>query len=93
MRTDVVNKAMSDMGKFLLTMAVERAQEAEVEAEYRLGKGQFIPALEKVIESEPVSLIVLGRPVEAKGSIFKMEGLKAFATNIKQKTGVDVWIP
>lgn len=93
MRTDVVNKAMSDMGEFLLTMAVERAQEADVEAEYRLGKGQFIPALEKILESEAISLIVLGRPVEEKGSIFKLEGLKAFAADIRQKTGVDVWIP
>ena len=93
MRTDVVKKALDGLGEFLLTAAVERAKKAGLEdVSYRLKRGRFTPALIEVLEDEDISLIVLGTP-EPEQSIFtELAGLEAFAADLSEKTGIEVWL-
>ena len=93
MRTDVVQKAMAGLGEFLLIAAVERAQTAGMhDATYRLGQGDFTPALLEVIADEDISLIVLGTPDPEESIFTTVEGLQSFAAHLEEQTGIDVWL-
>ncbi len=53
---------MKHMGEFLLLMAQERAEQAGVEADYTVRRGELEPALIEAAKEYGASLIILGRP-------------------------------
>lgn len=55
---------MLHLGEFLLTMAQERAEQAGVEAEFTVRRGELEATLIEVAKEYSASLIVLGRPAE-----------------------------
>ena len=57
---DIVEEQLDEVGEFLLTMAVERAREAGLEAECVVRRGVFRQAVIDVINSNPVELVVIG---------------------------------
>lgn len=53
---------MKHMGEFLLIMAQERAEQAGVEADYTVRRGELEPVLIEAAKEYGASLIILGRP-------------------------------
>ena len=87
---DVENE-ISQMGKFLLIVAKERAMEQGVEAEILSRKGNVREEIKKAAVDIGASMIVLGRPA-GEASTFQMADLKAFARTIEVETGVETRI-
>ncbi|MFQ5615818.1 MAG: universal stress protein, partial [Anaerolineales bacterium] len=81
-----VEKELTQMGKFLLLMARERAEEKGVEAETIVRKGKLREELKNAAREQNASLVVLGRPA-GKESVFRISALKAFAEEIETETG------
>ncbi len=92
LRSDVITREMDKMAEFLLVMAVERAEEEGIKADYLIRHGRFAEELEAVVREEGITLVVLGRP-EGEGSAFGISGLRLLAEKIQKDTGVEVWIP
>lgn len=82
-----VEGELGKMGKFLLLMAKERAEEQGVEAETICREGKVREVLKQVTHEADASLVVLGRPAGAR-SAFKLAGLEAFAAEIEAEVGV-----
>lgn len=57
-----LEETLDDMGEFLLTMALDRAQAQGVSAEYVLKHGSFRNALEDSIGEFNVDTVILGAP-------------------------------
>lgn len=55
-----VETEMDHLGDFLLTMAQERAQKADVSASTTVRRGEFLEVLKEVIEEYPICTVVLG---------------------------------
>lgn len=79
------------MGENLLLLAQERAMEKGIEAEVIARKGKVREELKQAARDEQVDLIVLGRPA-GEESVFKLAGLRAFAEEIEQDTGIETRI-
>ncbi len=92
MRPDVITREMDKMAEFLMVMAVERAEEEGIKADYLIRHGRFAEELEAVVREEGITLVVLGQP-EGEGSAFGISGLRLLAEKIQKDTGVEVWIP
>jgi hypothetical protein len=92
LRSDVVTEEIDRMGDFLMAMAVERASKRGVEARYILRHGAFAGQLKATVEEEGITLVVLGRPANGE-SAFKLDALEGLAGQIREETGVEVWIP
>jgi nucleotide-binding universal stress UspA family protein len=90
-RPDVVMGEMENLGEFLLTMALERAQEQGVEAQYILRHGELRQVLIDTAREEEMDLVVLGKPA-GEESAFALEALEAFASEIETEAGVLVQI-
>lgn len=75
------------MGEFLLAMAQERAREAGVEASLITRQGDVREQIKAAAIEEGVDLVVLGRPAD-ETSRFKLEALRAFASEIEEETGI-----
>jgi len=86
-----VGNEVSKMGEFLMLMARERAAEQDIAAETICRKGEVREEIKKAAREEGVSLVVLGRPA-GKGSVFRLAGLEAFATEVEAETGVETRI-
>jgi nucleotide-binding universal stress UspA family protein len=82
-----VEGELDKMGKFLLLMAKERAEEQGVEAETICREGKVREVLKQVAHEADASLVVLGRPAGTR-SAFKLAGLEAFAAEIEAEVGV-----
>ena len=57
---DIVEEQLDEIGEFLLTMAVERAREAGVEAESVVARGVFRQAVIDVLEDSQIELVIIG---------------------------------
>jgi len=88
---DDVEVEVTDMGKFLLLLAKERAAKQNVEAESICCKGKEREEIKKIARQENVKLVVLGQPV-GDDSAFMLAGLKDFATEIEKETGTETVI-
>lgn len=87
---DVENE-ISEMGKFLLLVAKERASEQGVEAQMLSRKGNVREEIKKAALEIGASLVVLGYPA-GEASTFQLTDLKAFAREIESETGIDARI-
>jgi nucleotide-binding universal stress UspA family protein len=87
---DVENE-VTKMGEFLLVMAQERAGERGVTAETIHRTGEVREELKKAAREEGASLVVLGKPA-GEESVFELAGLRAFAAEIEDETGVETRI-
>ena len=87
---DVENE-ISQMGKFLLLVAKERATEQGIKANMLSRKGNIREEIKKAAVDIGATMVVLGRPA-GEASTFQMADLKAFAEEIKKETGIDAKI-
>ena len=87
---DVENE-ISQMGEFLLLVAKERAVEQGVKTRTLTRKGNLRAEIKKVAAEIGATFVVLGRPA-GEASAFEKSGLKTFAEEIQEKTGVEVEI-
>ena len=89
-RPDIVEAEMEKLGEFLLEMARERAAEQGVRADVLLRHGVLPEELMTVAKELQVDSIVLGKPAE--GSVYSLEELESFASEIEARTGCKVLI-
>lgn len=92
LRSDIVVEEIDKMGKFLLAMAVERAEQRGKQATAIVKHGNFVEQLIATIKEEDITLVVLGRPADDR-SRFEMEQMRKLSRHIVDKTGTEVWIP
>jgi nucleotide-binding universal stress UspA family protein len=86
-----VDDELSDMGEFLLLMARERAENQGVDTETMIRKGDVRAEIKNVALEVGATMVVLGKPV-GQENVFKMENLKAFASEIESETGAEAII-
>ena len=87
---DVENE-ISQMGKFLLLVAKERAIEQGVRTRILLSKGSIRDEIKKTARNIGASVVVLGRPA-GEASAFEISSLKAYSGEIELETGAEVKI-
>ena len=83
-----IEHEMDEMGEFMLTMAQERAENAEVKANIIVKRGQFRKVLAEVIEQYQVATVVLGSSAGGTG-VVTTEYIQDLVDEIGAKTGVD----
>jgi nucleotide-binding universal stress UspA family protein len=78
---------MKRLGEFLLLMAQERAEQAGVEANYTVRRGELKPTLIEAAREYRAALIILGRPAE--GNVTTLEYLEQeLCPAIEAATGI-----
>jgi nucleotide-binding universal stress UspA family protein len=78
---------MKHLGEFLLLVAQEQAEQAGVEADYTVRRGELEPALIEAAQEYGASLIILGRPGD--NNVTTIEYLKEkLCPAIEAETGV-----
>ena len=87
---DVENE-ISQMGKFLLLVAKERAIEQGVRTRILLSKGSIRDEIKKTARNIGASVVVFGRPA-GEASAFEISSLKAYSGEIELETGAEVKI-
>jgi nucleotide-binding universal stress UspA family protein len=87
---DVENE-ISQMGKFLLLVAQERASEQGIEARMICRKGNVRAEIKKAAIEIEATLVILGRPA-GETSAFRLSSLKTYARQIEQETGIETLI-
>jgi nucleotide-binding universal stress UspA family protein len=90
-RPDVVSAEIEKMGEFLLAIAQERAQKQGVSAEVVLHHGDFREELMNCAKILEIDLILLGKPI-GEESVFELEKIEAFASELETETGIEVRI-
>jgi nucleotide-binding universal stress UspA family protein len=83
-----IEDRMDEMGEFLLAMAQERAEAANVEVSTLLKHGHFREALIEVIEEFPIATVVLGSSAGGTGLVTK-QYIEELVDEIGGKTGVE----
>lgn len=83
-----IEHELDEMGEFMLAMAQERAEKADVNADTIVKQGQFRHVLAEVIEEYQVKTVVLGSSAEGTG-VVTTEYLQALMDEIGSKTGVE----
>ncbi|MEA3441196.1 MAG: universal stress protein [Chloroflexota bacterium] len=79
---------LDEMGDFLLTMAVERAQKSGVEATGIVRRGSFRQTLLDILESEKVNAVILGSS-RLETSELTPEFIKDLASELSVHTGIE----
>jgi nucleotide-binding universal stress UspA family protein len=87
---DVENE-ISQMGKFLLLVAKERATEQGIEARMISRKGNVREKIKQTAIELGATLVVLGCPA-GETSAFRLSSLKAYAQEIEKETGIETQI-
>lgn len=62
-----VSHELDEMGRFLLAMAQDRAQQAGIDAEIMVRQGIFRDALAEVIQEKQVDIVVIGKSARETG--------------------------
>ena len=62
-----VSHELDEMGRFLLAMAQDRAQQADIDAEILVREGVFRDALAEVIQEKQVDTVVIGKSTRGTG--------------------------
>ena len=90
-RLDLVEAEMEDLGAFLVAMAQERVEKAGLKAETAVRSGEFVSALEEIIQEKGISVVVLGRPTEDTG--ITTEGyVNDVARRLQASSNVEVYV-
>jgi len=84
---DIEDK-MDEMGEFLLAMAQERAEKANVVVSTLLKHGHFREVLIEVIEDNPITAVVLGSSAGGTG-VVTTDYIEDLVDEIGTKTGVE----
>ncbi len=84
-----IETELDHMGEFLLAMAQERAQQAGVESEILVRRGNFHEVLQQVIEEHRVDILVLGAP-SAETGVTTLEFLQNLSRRLASENGVRV---
>jgi hypothetical protein len=87
---DIENE-ISQMGKFLLLVAIERATKQGMDANMLLLKGNIRDEIKKAVVDIGATMVILGRPA-GEASTFQMADLNKFASEIELETGIDTKI-
>lgn len=83
-----IETELDEMGEFMLTMAKERAEKANVNADILVHRGGFNTVLVHVIEEYPIDTVVLG--VSAGGTgVVTAEYIQELVDEIGSKTDVE----
>jgi nucleotide-binding universal stress UspA family protein len=90
-RTDVVSEEMDKMVRFLLTIAVERAEAAGVIAQTAIAHGQLEENLIKAVIENETTLLVMGTP-DPETANLERQRLDSLIHNIQEATGVHVML-
>jgi nucleotide-binding universal stress UspA family protein len=86
-----VDDEISDMGNFILAMAIERAAECGITAEAIIRKGVIREVLPEVAKELEAQLIVVGRPAKGTGR-FDQDEFDEYLTWLKSETGAEIII-
>ena len=86
-----VEDELSDMGEFILAMAVERASEQGVSASAITRKGVVREVLPEVTKELGAEVIVLGRPVGGTGR-FDLDEFSEYADQLAEESNAEVII-
>lgn len=84
-----VDEELTNMGEFLLTMAVERAAARNVSAEPVIRTGIIRDVLPEVAQQLGASTIVLGRP-SGDSSRFQESEFEKFSSWLQEQTGATI---
>ena len=79
---------LEEMGDFLLTMAIERAQKSGVEATGIVRRGSFRQTLLDILESQKVNAVILGSS-RLETSELTPEFIKDLASELSVHTGIE----
>jgi hypothetical protein len=90
-RLDLVEAEMEDLGAFLLAMAQERVEKAGLKAETVVRSGEFVNALEEIIQEKSISIVVLGRPTDDTG-ITTVRYVSDVAKRLQANLNVEVYV-
>ena len=91
LRQDIVEEEMDHMGEFLMTMAVERAEEAGVKASFLIHNGNFAEEIATAARAEKATLVVVGRPADEDNQ-FDLENLQEMIDDLQRQTGIPFMI-
>ena len=83
-----IEDELDEMGEFMLAMAKERAEKANVNADTLVQRGQFNTVMVNVIEEYPIDTVVLGISASGTG-VVTAEYIRALVDEIGSKTGVE----
>lgn len=83
-----IEHEMDEMGEFMLTMARERAEKADVNSNIIVKRGQFRHVLAEVIGEYQVETVVLGSSAGGTG-VVTTEYIQDLVAEIGGKTGVE----
>jgi nucleotide-binding universal stress UspA family protein len=83
-----IEHEMDEMGEFMLAMAQERAEKADVKASTCVTRGQFREILADVIEEYQIETVVLGSSAGGTG-VVTAEYIQDLVDEIGVKTGVE----
>jgi nucleotide-binding universal stress UspA family protein len=86
-----VEHELYHMGEFLLLMAQERAKEKGIKADIICRKGGVKETIKRAAIECAATLVILGRPC-GEESKFRLDDLKAFATQAEAETGIETRI-
>ena len=90
-RLDLVEAELEDLGEFLLAMAQERVEKAGFTAETAVRCGEFVTALEEIIQERDISAVVLGCPTDDTG--ITSEGyISRVAESLQASCNVEVFV-
>lgn len=84
-----INDEISDMGEFILTLAVERAEKAGIHAEAIIKKGIIREVLPEIAKELGANFIVVGRPAKGTGR-FDQEEFDEYLSWLENETGADI---
>jgi nucleotide-binding universal stress UspA family protein len=83
-----IEHELDEMGEFMLAMAQERAEKADVNSFTIVKRGQFRQVLREVIEEHQVETVVLGSSAGGTG-VVTSEYIQTLVDEIGEKTGVE----
>jgi nucleotide-binding universal stress UspA family protein len=88
---DALIDELRRLGKCLLLIAQERAQESGLEAEVAIREGTVQDAIEQFIREAGINTLVVGATQPGTGSqTFEPERLASFTDAIRRATGIEV---
>lgn len=86
-----VEKELSNMGEFLMSMAAEKAEREGVKTTTVVRSGVLRDILPDVVKELEADTIVLGKPAGER-SRFNTQELDQFVEHLKQETGAEVFL-
>lgn len=84
-----IETVLDEMGDFLLTMAIERANKGGIHATGIVKRGSFRQVLIEVIRTHSIGIVVIGKSRMDTSSL-PPEYFKKLAEEIKHETGVEI---